>query len=129
MGRSKHVLADYDGDFRAVIMKNWLFLAAAIVAEVIGTTALKTSEGFTKLWPSVIVVLGYGIAFYGLSMTLRTIPVGIAYAVWSGAGIVLITLIGWFAFDQKLDAPAMFGIALILAGVVVINVFSRAAAH
>jgi len=110
-------------------MKNWLFLGGAILAEVIATSALKASEGFSRLGPSALVVAGYGIAFYLLSLTLRTIPVGIAYAVWSGVGIVLISAIGWFRFGQSLDMPALIGIALIVAGVVVLNVFSKSVAH
>ncbi|AVR96551.1 DMT family transporter [Pseudoduganella armeniaca] len=110
-------------------MKNWLFLAIAIVSETIATSALKASAGFSRLWPSVAVVVGYGIAFYFLSLTLRTIPVGVAYAVWSGVGIVLVSLAGWFMYGQKLDAPALLGIALIVAGVVVMNLFSKSAAH
>lgn len=110
-------------------MKNWLFLSVAIAAEVVATSALKASEGFTKLWPSVLVVCGYLIAFYCLSLTLRAIPVGVAYAIWSGVGIVLVSLIAWLVFGQKLDAPAMIGMALIISGVVVMNVFSKAAAH
>jgi small multidrug resistance pump len=106
-------------------MNKWLVLGIAILAETIATSAMKSSEGFTKLIPSVIVVLGYGIAFYFLSITLRTIPVGIAYAIWSGVGIVLITLVGWIMFGQKLDAPALIGMALIIAGVVTMNVFSK----
>lgn len=110
-------------------MKNWLFLAAAIGAEVIGTTALKASEGFSRLWPSLIVIAGYGIAFYFLSLTLRTIPVGVAYAIWSGLGIVLITLAAWLLFGQKLDLPTIVGMALIIVGVVIMNVFSNSAPH
>lgn len=110
-------------------MKNWLFLSVAIAAEVVATSALKASEGFTKLWPSVLVVCGYLIAFYCLSLTLRAIPVGVAYAIWSGVGIVLVSLIAWLVFGQKLDAPAIIGMALIISGVVVMNVFSKAAAH
>ena len=108
---------------------NWLYLAVAIVAEVIATSALKASDGFSRLAPSLVVVAGYGIAFACLSLTLRTIPVGIAYAIWSGVGIVLIALVGYFAFNQALDAPALIGMALILAGVLVINLFSRSAVH
>ncbi|WP_024891150.1 DMT family transporter [Luteimonas huabeiensis] len=108
---------------------NWLYLAVAIVAEVIATSMLKASDGFSRLWPSLIVVVGYGVAFYCLSLTLRTIPVGIAYAVWSGAGIVLVSLVAWLGFGQKLDAPAVAGIALIVAGVMVLNLFSRSIAH
>jgi len=110
-------------------MKNWLFLSAAIAAEVVATSALKASEGFTKLWPSVLVVCGYLVAFYCLSLTLRTIPVGVAYAIWSGVGIVLVSLIAWLVFGQKLDLPAILGMTLIISGVVVMNVFSKAAAH
>ncbi len=110
-------------------MNKWFLLGIAIVAETIATSSLKASEGFTRLWPSVLVVLGYGLAFYFLSLTLRVIPVGVAYAVWSGVGIVLVTLIGWFLFGQKLDIPALIGIAFIMAGVIIMNVFSRAAAH
>ena len=110
-------------------MKNWLFLAIAIVSETIATSALKSSAGFTRLMPSLLVVAGYGIAFYFLSLTLRTIPIGIAYAVWSGVGIVLIALVGWLVFGQKLDTPALLGMGLIVAGVVVMNVFSKTAQH
>ncbi|WGG53175.1 DMT family transporter [Rugamonas sp. DEMB1] len=108
---------------------NWLFLAVAIVAEVIATSALKASEGFSKLVPSTLVVVGYGIAFYMLSRVLSAIPVGIAYAIWSGAGIVLVSLVGLFFYKQRLDFPAMLGIALIIAGVVVMQVFSKTSAH
>ncbi len=110
-------------------MKPWLILALAIVAEVIGTAALKASDGFTRLWPSTLVVLGYGIAFYCLSLTLRSIPMGVAYAIWSGVGLVLITIAGWLMFGQKLDAPALIGMTLIVVGVAVMNLFSRASAH
>jgi small multidrug resistance pump len=110
-------------------MKSWLYLAAAILSEVVATSALKASDGFSKLWPSVVVVAGYGLAFYFLALTLRAIPVGIAYAVWSGVGIVLISLIGWFVFGQKLDAPAIVGITLIVSGVIVLNLFSKTQAH
>ncbi len=103
---------------------SYLYLAIAILAEVIGTSALKATQGFTRFWPSAVVVLGYGVAFYFLSLALRTIPVGVAYAIWSGVGVALITLIGWVVFHQKLDGPALFGIALIVAGVVVIQFFS-----
>ncbi len=110
-------------------MNKWLMLGIAIVAETIATSALKSSDGFSKLVPSAIVLVGYGVAFYFLSLTLRSIPVGIAYAVWSGVGIVLITTVGWAVFGQKLDAPALIGMALIIAGVVIMNVFSSAGAH
>jgi len=108
-------------------MNKWVALGIAIVAETIATSAVKSSEGFSKLVPSVIVVIGYGVAFYFLSMTLKAIPVGIAYAIWSGVGIVLITLVGWIMFGQRLDAPALIGIVLIIAGVIVMNVFSKSA--
>jgi small multidrug resistance pump len=107
----------------------YLYLTIAIIAEVIATSALKSVEGFTKLWPSVIVVAGYGVAFYFLSMTLKTIPVGIAYAIWSGLGITLVSIIGYFFYKQSLDFPAILGLGLILAGVVVINVFSNTVSH
>ena len=110
-------------------MRAWLPLALAILAEVIGTSALKASAGFSRLWPSLVVVAGYGTAFYFLSLALRQIPVGIAYAVWSGAGTVLITLIGVLAFRQKIDAAGVFGIALIIAGVLVLNLWSKSGAH
>ncbi len=106
---------------------SYFYLAIAIVAEVIGTSALKATEGFTRAAPTIIVVIGYGIAFYFLSLALRHIPVGVAYAIWSGVGIALITLIGWLVFKQALDAAALAGILLIVLGVIVIRVFSRAA--
>jgi small multidrug resistance pump len=107
----------------------WLYLAIAIVSEVLGTSALKSSDGFTKLLPSILVVLAYGTSFYFLSLTLRVIPVGIAYAIWSGVGIVLLSLIGWFLYGQKLDLPAFVGISLITAGVVVLNTLSKVSTH
>ena len=110
-------------------MNAYVYLALAIVAEVIATSALKASEGFTRLGPSLLVAAGYGIAFYFLSLTLKSVPVGVAYAIWSGAGIVLIALIGWLVLKQPLDLPAMLGMALIVAGVAVIQLFSKAAAH
>src|SRR5690554_8156682 len=106
-------------------MKNWIFLSVAIMAEVIVTSSLKASAEFTKFWPSVIVVVGYAIAFYFLSLTLRSIPVGIAYAVWSGLGIVLVSLVGWWLYSQTLDLASMLGMGLIIAGVLVINLFSK----
>jgi small multidrug resistance pump len=108
---------------------NWLYLSIAIVAEVVATSALKAADGFTRSGPSLVVVAGYAIAFYFLSLALRGIPVGVAYAVWSGVGIVLISVIGWLAFGQTLDAAAVFGIGLIMAGVIVLNVFSRTSVH
>lgn len=110
-------------------MKNWLFLAVAIVGEVVATSALKSSEGFSRLVPSVIVIAGYSIAFYCLSLALRSIPVGIAYAIWAGLGIVLVAAIAWLLHGQKLDLPAFIGIGLILSGVLVLNLFSKASAH
>lgn len=110
-------------------MNAWIYLTIAILAEVIGTSALKSSEGFTRLWPSVTVVIGYGLAFWMLSLTLKTIPVGIAYAVWAGAGIVLVALIGWVLFQQKIDTMGMLGIALIISGVLVLNLFSKSSLH
>ena len=110
-------------------MKNWLFLFIAIIAEVIATSALKSSEGFTKPIASIVVVLGYMIAFYCLSLTLKTIPVGIAYAVWSGVGIVLITTVAWIVFDQKLDVWGIIGIVLIMSGVLILNLLSKMSSH
>lgn len=110
-------------------MKSWLLLLAAIVAEVVATSALKSSEGFTRLVPSLVVVAGYGIAFYCLSLTLKTVPVGIAYAVWSGLGVVLITVVAWVLYGQKMDAWAMLGMALIISGVLVMNLLSKSSAH
>ena len=110
-------------------MKNWIFLCVSIIAEVIATSALKSSEGFSKPIASVIVVLGYIIAFYCLSLTLKTIPVGIAYAIWSGVGIVLVTIIAWIVFDQKLDVWGIIGIALIMSGVLVLNLLSKTSSH
>ncbi len=107
-------------------MNNWVFLGIAIIAEVVATSALKASEGFTRLGPSAIVILGYGAAFYLLSLALRTIPVGIAYAIWAGLGIVLMAAVGWLAFGQKLDAWGMVGMGLIVSGVFVLNVLSQA---
>lgn len=107
-------------------MQQWIFLSVAIVSEVIATSALKASDGFSRLGPSLIVVAGYGAAFFFLSLTLKTVPVGIAYAIWSGVGVALIALIGWAVFGQALDAPAIVGLGLIVAGVVVLNVFSKA---
>jgi multidrug transporter EmrE-like cation transporter len=107
----------------------WVYLVIAVTGEVVATSALKSSVGFTKLGPSAIVVAGYGVAFYFLSLTLDVIPVGISYAMWSGIGIVFISLIGWFLFGQRLDLPAMVGIGLIVAGVAVINLLSESSAH
>ncbi|AEJ02828.1 small multidrug resistance protein [Nitrosomonas sp. Is79A3] len=110
-------------------MQHWIYLAVAIISEVIATSFLKSAEGFTRFWPSLVVVVGYLLAFYLLSLTLKTIPVGVAYAIWSGVGILLIALSGWLFLDQSLDMPALIGLSLIVAGVAVINVFSRTVAH
>ena len=107
----------------------YLLLAVAIVAEVVATSALRASDGFSRLVPSVIVVIGYGISFYLLSLTLKSLPVGIVYAVWSGTGIVLITVVAALLFKQIPDLPAVLGMGLIVAGVVVLNVFSKVSAH
>ena len=110
-------------------MVQYIYLAIAIAAEVVGTSFLRASEGFTKLVPSLMVVAGYGLAFFFLSLTVEKIPVGVVYAVWSGAGVTLIAAIGWLFLGQKLDAAAIVGMGLIVAGVVVLNLFSKAAAH
>lgn len=110
-------------------MHNALFLLAAIACEVTATTALNYTHQFTRLLPSVITVVGYVASFYLLSMALRTVPIGIAYALWSGIGIVLIILIGVFVFKQQPDLPALIGIGLIMAGVMVINLWSHMAVH
>ncbi|UTF60089.1 multidrug efflux SMR transporter [Gilvimarinus sp. DA14] len=107
----------------------WLYLAVAIISEVIGTLALKASDGFSESGPSTICIVGYAIAFYALSLVVKTIPLGIAYAIWAGAGIVLITAAGALWYKQLPDAPALIGMALIVAGVVIINVFSSSVSH
>ncbi len=107
----------------------YLYLLLAIAAETVGTTALQASQQFTRLGPSVLVVLGYGLAFYLLSLSLREIPVGIAYAMWSGLGIVFIAAIGMIVFGQRLDLPAVIGILMILAGILVIQLFSKTNTH
>ena len=107
----------------------YLYLVIAIICEVLATSALKATDGFTRLWPSVLTLFGYGVAFYFLSLPLRTIPVGVVYAVWSGAGIVLIAAFAWAYDGQVLDAPALLGIGLIVAGVLVVNLFSRTIPH
>jgi small multidrug resistance pump len=110
-------------------MMTYLYLAIAIITEVAATTALKSSESFTRLGPSILTAIGYVVASYFLSLTLRTMPIGIAYGLWSGFGIVLISASGWVWFKQTLDAPAIVGLSLIIAGVAVVNVFSKAADH
>ncbi|MFZ6847753.1 DMT family transporter [Undibacterium sp. RuRC25W] len=108
---------------------NWVYLGLAIICEVIATSALKASVGFTRLLPTVILAIGYTAAFYFLSLTLRSIPVGIAYAVWSGVGVVLISLVAWMLYGQELDLPAMLGMGMIVAGVIVLNLFSKTVSH
>ena len=110
-------------------MHPYAALGLAIVAEVIATSALKASAGFTRLWPSVIVVLGYGTAFYCLSLTLQSLSVGVAYAIWSGLGIVLVTAVSYVLYRQSVDVPALIGMGLIVAGVAVIQLFSKTAVH
>lgn len=110
-------------------MQMYLTLFIAIVAEVIGTTLLKNSESFTRLWPSLGTALCYGVAFYCLSLTLQHMPTGIAYAIWSGVGIVLISLVAWLWHGQRLDLPAIVGMGFIVAGVIIINTLSRAVSH
>jgi small multidrug resistance pump len=107
----------------------YLYLAIAIISEVIATSALKASEEFTKVVPSIIVVVGYGSAFYFLSLVLKTIPVGIAYAIWAGVGIVLVAIVAAIVFKQIPDLPAIIGMVLIISGVVVIKVFSKTSGH
>ncbi len=107
----------------------YAMLAVAILAEVIATTALARSESFTRLWPSLVAVLGYAVAFWLLSFPLRVMPTGIVYAIWSGLGIVLIATVAWLWSGQVLDGPALLGLGLIIAGVVVVNVFSTTIPH
>ena len=107
----------------------WIYLAIAIVSEVVATSALKAAEGFTRLVPSVLVVVGYALAFYFLSLTLRTIPLGVAYAIWAGVGVALVALAGWVVYHQSLDIAALIGIALIISGVIVLNLFSKTVVH
>ena len=109
-------------------MNGYLWLALAIAAEIIATSMLKASEGFSKLGPTAVTVVGYVLAFWALSHAMKTVPVGVGYAIWSGVGIVAITAIAWVWFKQRPDAPALVGMGLILAGVLVINLFSKSAA-
>ncbi|PWR74545.1 DMT family transporter [Methanospirillum stamsii] len=104
---------------------NWIYLLISIIAETIGTLALKSSDGFTRIIPTIVVIIGYVIAFFCFSLTLREIPVGLAYAIWAGAGIIMTTILGFFIFKQTLDYPAIIGIFMIVLGVVVINLFSK----
>ena len=110
-------------------MNGAVYLAIAIVGEVIATSFLRASAGFTQLGPSVVVVVGYCVTFYFFSLALQAIPVGIGYAIWSGVGIILVSIIAFFAYGQSLDLPALIGIGLILAGVLVINLFSHSSVH
>lgn len=110
-------------------MQQWLFLSVAIAGEVAATSALKAADGFTRLAPSLVVVIGYAAAFYFLSLSLRTIPVGTAYAIWSGAGIALIALIGWLLYGQLPDTAAFIGMGLIVAGVGVLGLCSHTGVH
>jgi small multidrug resistance pump len=112
-----------------MLFRTYAYLTIAIASEVIGTSLLKTTDGFTRLLPSLLTVVSYGFAFYFLSLTLKTLPVGLAYAIWSGVGIIFIALIGLFWFRQPLDLPAIVGLCLIVAGVVVVNGFSRSIGH
>ena len=107
-------------------MSNWIYLILAIISEVIATSSLKSTEGFTKLWPSIIVLLGYSAAFYFLSLTLDTIPIGVVYAIWSGVGIAAIAVVSVIFFDQKLDIASYIGMGLIIAGVIVLRLYSDA---
>ncbi|PTU32660.1 DMT family transporter [Stenotrophobium rhamnosiphilum] len=110
-------------------MNHWIFLGIAIIGEVVATSALKASNEFTKLGPSVVVIAGYIIAFYFMSLALRSIPVGVAYAIWAGLGVVLVAAIAWIIYGQKLDPAAIVGMTLIVTGVVVMNLFSKVSAH
>ncbi|MCX0499604.1 SMR family transporter [Erwinia billingiae] len=111
------------------MLKTYFFLGLAIVAEVIATSSLKSSDGFTRLWPVIITVIGYAVAFFCLSLTRKVLPTGIAYAIWSGVGIVLISIVSYLLHGQKLDNAALFGLALIIAGVLVVNIFSKSVTH
>ncbi|MFS4583323.1 SMR family transporter [Phaeobacter sp. C3_T13_0] len=108
---------------------HYVYLTLAVVAETIGTTALQASQQFTRLGPSLLVVIGYGLAFYLMALTLRHMPVGVVYAIWSGLGIFLIAIIGWVVFGQRLDLPAVLGLLLILVGITVIHLFSKTSGH
>lgn len=110
-------------------MKYWLYLAIAIISEITATSSLKASEGFTRLVPSVVVVIGYSLSFYFLSLTLKAIPIGVTYAIWAGLGIVLLAIIGWVFYGQQLDTAAIVGIGFILAGVLIMNLFSKTVSH
>ena len=107
----------------------YVFLLLAILAEVVATSALKASDSFTKLGPTVLMIVGYGVAFYLMSIVMRTLPTGLTYAIWAGLGVVLISLYGYFFANEKLDLAACIGMSLIVIGVVVINVFSKTSVH
>lgn len=109
--------------------QHYILLLLAIVAETIGTTALQASQQFTKFWPAALCVVTYALSFYLLALALKVIPVGIAYAIWSGVGIVMIAIIGFAVFGQKLDLPAVMGMGLIIVGILVIHLFSNSATH
>ncbi|WP_318474476.1 SMR family transporter [Photobacterium leiognathi] len=106
-----------------------LILLISIIAETVATTMMKASEGFTRLVPSIAVVIGYAIAFYGLSQVVKTMNIGIAYAIWAGSGIFLVSLLSYFVYQQKLDLPAFMGLTLIAAGIIVIQAFSKSVVH
>ncbi|MFC3913907.1 DMT family transporter [Pseudaeromonas sharmana] len=110
-------------------MHPWLLLGIAIGSEVLATSALPASHGFTRPLPSLVVLLGYSVAFYCLSLVLKDLPVGVVYAIWSGAGIVLVSLIGWLFYQQNIDLPTLLGISLITTGVLVLNLFSNSLRH
>ena len=107
----------------------WLYLGIAIISEVIATSALKAAEGFTRPIPSAVVIAGYAAAFYFLSLTLRTIPIGVTYAIWSGVGLALISIVGWVVYQQRLDTASLIGIGLIVCGVLVIHLFAKSVPH
>jgi small multidrug resistance pump len=111
------------------VVTTYAALVTAIIFEVIGTTFLKQAEQFTRLWPTLISMASYAAAFYLLSIALKTLPVGIAYAIWSGLGIVLVSIIGWVAFRQALDLPAIIGLGFIIAGIIIVNTFSGSVVH
>ncbi|WP_187430641.1 Multidrug transporter EmrE [Roseobacter fucihabitans] len=108
---------------------HYIYLIVAIIAETIGTTALQASQQFSRLWPSVLVVIAYGVSFYLLALALKFMPVGIVYAIWSGLGIVMISIIGFVIFGQHLDMPAVLGLSLIIAGILIIHLFSQSTSH
>ncbi|MCA0927040.1 DMT family transporter [Ruegeria profundi] len=109
--------------------KAYFFLLLAVIAETIGTTSLQASQQFSRFWPSVLVVISYGIAFYLLGLTLKYMPVGIVYAIWSGLGIFFIAVIGFIVFGQRLDWPAVIGLLMILGGILIIHLFSKTVGH